>query len=110
MNGHIPVPAIRNAKQPSNNNIGVSSEIPNKLLLVNLTETDKPEDDQYLLKSVLQVILEYPGADDVDLVISSGGKRWRVEMRIIKTSYSDELANRLAELLDNPRALTIQKR
>ena len=79
-------------------------------MLVNLTETDKPEDDQYLLKSVLQIILEYPGADDVDLVIASGGKRWRVEMRIIKTSYSEELADRLATLLDNPRALTIQKR
>ena len=109
-NGIIPEPAVRAPKTPENQNIKVSTEAKNSLLLVNLTETDKPEDDQYLLKSVLQIILEYPGADDVDLVIASGGKRWRVEMRIIKTSYSEELADRLATLLDNPRALTIQKR
>ncbi len=76
-------------------------------LLVNLTETEHTEDDAYLLKSVLQLLLEYPGSDDVDLVIASQGKHWRLEMPIIKTSYCDELNDRLAELLGSPAAVSI---
>ena len=74
---------------------------------MNLTETEHAEDDAYLLKSALQLLLEYPGSDDVDLVIASRGKRWRLEMPIIKTSYCDELNNRLAELLGSPDAVSV---
>ena len=76
-------------------------------MLINLTETERPEDDSFLLKSVLQLLLEYPGVDDVDLVIASGGKRWRVEMPIIKTAYCDDLAARLGELLGAQEAVTV---
>ncbi len=76
-------------------------------LLVNLTETEQAEDDAYLLKSVLQLLLEYPGSDDVDLIIASRGKRWRLEMPIIKTSYGDELHARLAELLGSQDAVAV---
>ena len=76
-------------------------------VLINLTETERPEDDSFLLKSVLQLLLEYPGVDDVDLVIASGGKHWRVEMPIIKTAYCDDLAARLGELLGAQEAVTV---
>ena len=106
-----PEPAVRRPADSASTN-GTTPAAPAaatpRRLLVNLTETDRPEDDTYLLKSVLQIILEYPGADDVDLVIASGGKRWRVEMPIIKTGYCDELVARVGELLDNPVALTLQ--
>ncbi|MEX2430911.1 MAG: hypothetical protein WD645_03210, partial [Dehalococcoidia bacterium] len=74
-------------------------------LLINLTETDQPEEDTYLLRSVLQTLLDYPGNDEVDLLIASQGKRWRLEMPIIRTSYCDELAGRVAELLGRDDAL-----
>ncbi|MDE2766090.1 MAG: DNA polymerase III subunit alpha, partial [Chloroflexota bacterium] len=85
----------------------VSAANGQRKVLVNLTETEKPEDDAFLLKSVLQLLLEYPGSDDVDLVIASGGKRWRVEMPIIKTEYCDDLAVRLGELLGAQEAVSV---
>ncbi|MBI2872984.1 MAG: DNA polymerase III subunit alpha [Chloroflexi bacterium] len=77
-------------------------------LLINLAETDRPEDDRYLLREVLQVLLEFPGRDGVDLVISSQGKRWRLEMPIITTSYCDELHRRLGEMLGSSTAVRLE--
>jgi DNA polymerase-3 subunit alpha len=76
-------------------------------MLINLTETDKPEDDAYLLREVLQVVLEYPGNHGVELVISSGGKRYRLEMPIITTNCSSELQNRLKTMLGRQDAVTL---
>ncbi|MDA1215870.1 MAG: DNA polymerase III subunit alpha [Chloroflexi bacterium] len=76
-------------------------------MLINLTETDKPEDDAYLLREVLQVVLEYPGNHGVDLVISSGGKRYRLEMPIITTNCSSELQDRLKTMLGRQDAVTL---
>jgi len=76
-------------------------------MLINLTETDKPEDDAYLLREVLQVVLEYPGNHGVDLLISSGGKRYRLEMPIITTNCSPELQERLKTMLGKQDAVTL---
>jgi hypothetical protein len=76
-------------------------------MLINLTETDKPEDDAYLLREVLQVVLEYPGNHGVDLLISSGGKRYRLEMPIITTNCSSELQDRLKTMLGRQDAVTL---
>jgi DNA polymerase-3 subunit alpha len=77
-------------------------------LLINLTETDEPDEDAFLLRSVLQTLLDYPGTDRVDLLISSGGKKWRLEMPIITTGYCDELSARLAEMLGREDAVTLE--
>ena len=76
-------------------------------LLVNLTESDHPEDDAYLLRQVLTLLLDFPGTDSVDLVIYSQGDRYRLEMPIITTNYCQELAERLAQLLGTQEAVTV---
>ncbi|MBM3940837.1 MAG: hypothetical protein FJ318_08135, partial [SAR202 cluster bacterium] len=77
-------------------------------VLVRLTETEQPEEDAYLLRAVLSLLLEYPGSDGVDLIISSQGKRYRMEMPIITTSYCPELAARIAELFGRQDAVLVQ--
>jgi DNA polymerase-3 subunit alpha len=76
-------------------------------LLVNLTETNSPDEDAYLLRSVLQTLLDYPGTDRVELLISSDGKHWRLEMPIITTGYCQDLEGRLAGLLGRPDGVTL---
>ena len=77
-------------------------------LLVNLTETHQPQEDAQLLRRVLQVLLDYPGADAVDLIIVSQGKRWRMEMPIIRTHYCQELVEALVTMLGRQDAITLQ--
>ena len=79
-----------------------------KMILIHLTETDKPEEDQFLLKTILQTLLEYPGNDKVDLLISKNSTQWRLEMPIIRTSYCDELSQRLIELIGDNTAISIE--
>ena len=69
-------------------------------VLVKMKETDRPSEDNLLLKQVLQTLMDYPGTDEVDLVIESGGQFWRISMPIIRTRYSDELAAHLNEMRD----------
>lgn len=110
-----------NPEESSNNSSLTSSEAninhfePNqidhdhsKMILIHLTETDKPEEDQFLLKTILQTLLEYPGNDKVDLLISKNSTQWRLEMPIIRTSYCDELSQRLIELIGDNKAIRIE--
>ena len=72
-----------------------------------MTETDRPEEDQMLLREVLQSLLDYPGTDAVDLLITSEGRNWRLEMPIITTGFCTALESRIQELLGRPDAITI---
>ena len=110
-----PVKPYRNGDSPAvdivtNGAIPALSSTPAEpqQLLINLTETDHPEDDTQLLRQVLSLLLEYPGTDSVDLVIFSQGTRYRMQMPIVKTSYCPELGHRLAELLGTQNAVTVQ--
>ena len=73
-----------------------------------MTETEQPQEDQHLLRTVLETLLDYPGTDAVDLLIWSEGKRWRLEMPIVTTGYCEELAARLDEILGHD-AVTIEE-
>ena len=55
-------------------------------VLVKMKETDQPSEDNRLLKLVLQTLLDYPGTDEVDLVIESGGQFWRISMPLIRNT------------------------
>ena len=77
-------------------------------LLINMTETEHPQEDQRLLRTVLQKLMDYPGNDSVDLLIWSQGKRWRLEMPIITTKFCDELADHLSEMLGSAEAVSIE--
>ena len=76
-------------------------------LLINMTETDHPDEDQRLLREVLATLLDYPGTDAVDLLITSQGRNWRLEMPIITTGFCTALETRIHELLERPDAITI---
>ena len=80
-----------------------------RMLLVNLTETDKPEEDQFLLKAILQTLLEYPGNDRVDLLIHKDGTQWRLEMPIIRTGFCEELSERLIELTGSSDTISVEE-
>jgi DNA polymerase-3 subunit alpha len=76
-------------------------------LLINMTETNRPEEDQMLLREVLQTLLDYPGTDAVDLLITSEGRNWRLEMPIITTGFCTALESRLQELLGRTDVVSI---
>ncbi len=101
VNGTLPAPT------PLQNGNGTKAQEGPQKLLINLTETEHAEEDAFLLKQVLQLLLEYPGNDCVDLVIISQGKRWRLEMPIITTCYCEELEARVAELLGRQDAVSV---
>ena len=94
------------APPPSANGRGPTP--PRRKLLVNLTETEQPQEDTHLLRTVMEALLDYPGTDGVDLLIWSEGKRWRLEMPIVTTGYCDDLAVRLDEILGHD-AVTIEE-
>jgi hypothetical protein len=68
-------------------------------LVLRLSDTGNAGDDAYLLKSAMQLLLEYPGRDRVRLDIAAGGHRTRVEMPLVTTGYCPELEQRLAALI-----------
>jgi DNA polymerase-3 subunit alpha len=78
-------------------------------LLINMTETDRPDEDAHLLREVLQALLDYPGTDGVDLLITSEGKPWRLEMPIITTSFCTELSDRLRQMLGRDDAIILDE-
>ena len=77
-------------------------------LLINLTESDRPEEDRFLLRTILQTLLDYPGADEVDLLIRSGDKRYRLEIPIVRTDFCDDLAAKLYDLLGTADAVSLE--
>ena len=60
-----------------------------------------------LLREVLQTLLDYPGTDAVDLLITSEGRNWRLEMPIITTGFCEALNVRVQELLGRTDAITV---
>ena len=88
-------------------NSGMPTQPMRRKLLINMTETDRPDEDQMLLREVLQTLLDYPGTDAVDLLITSEGRNWRLEMPIITTGFCPALETRIHDLLERPDAITI---
>ena len=54
---------------------------------------------RFLLREVIQVLLEYPGKDRINLQIHTGGRRILMELPVLTTGYSEALRGRLEELL-----------
>lgn len=77
-------------------------------LLIRMTETNKPSEDQILLKRVLATLLEYPGPDEVNLLVQSEGRYWRIEMPLIRTNYCGELEAQLSDMLPAGAAVTVE--
>ena len=64
-----------------------------------ISESADAVQDAYLLREVIQVLLEYPGKDRVNLQVQTGGKRVLMELPVVSTGYTEELKVRLESLL-----------
>ncbi len=110
-NGPSPIKMEQPYSAPLPPSPPVTSSMPlqptRRKLLINMTETDSPDEDQRLLREVLQTLLSFPGNDAVDLLITSEGRNWRLEMPIITTGFCPALETRIHDLLPRPDAITI---
>ncbi|MEE8442681.1 MAG: OB-fold nucleic acid binding domain-containing protein, partial [Dehalococcoidia bacterium] len=68
-------------------------------VLISLKDTDNPEDDTYMLRLAIQLLLDFPGQDTVCLEILSNGNKVRLEMPHVTTEFCPELEERLADLI-----------
>ena len=66
--------------------------------MVSIADTGNA-DDTYLLKSAVQLLLEFPGEDALQLEIAWNGRRVRVDMPVVNTRFCPELEEKLAALL-----------
>ena len=89
---------------PEKGQATAESEDAQRTVLVNLADTGNSTEDAYLLKSTLQLLLEFPGTDRVHLEITSSGKRVRLEMPLVTTRFCPELEEHLASLIGPERA------
>jgi hypothetical protein len=64
-----------------------------------INESEDAVSDAHLLREVIQILLEYPGKDRVNLRIHTGGRRILMELPVVSTGYSEALRGRLEELL-----------
>jgi DNA polymerase-3 subunit alpha len=77
-----------------------------RTVLLNLTDTGNPVEDTYLLKSAIQILMEFPGPDQVHVEIASNGKTVLIEMPIVSTRFCPELHERLTTLIGAGRVST----
>ena len=64
-----------------------------------INESDDPVEDAHLLREVVQVLLEYPGGDRVNLEIHMKGRRVLMELPVVSVDYCEQLQARLEGLL-----------
>ena len=69
------------------------------VMLICMVESEDAEEDTLLLREAISTLLEYAGADRVQLEISTKGKRVRLELPTITTGYCLELQERLEEMI-----------
>ena len=92
-----------NGKSRKNGGNGQSAP-PRRTLVINLADSGNPGDDTYLLRSAMQLLLEFPGPDVVHLEIVSNTKTVRMEMPLVTTGFCPELEAKLGELIGPGRA------
>ena len=98
-----------NVPQKASNTLGRNDQAPIKdtgkgvseprTVALKIKESSDAVEDAYLLREVVQVLLEYPGKDRVNLQIQTGGKQVVMELPVISTGYTEEMKSRLEILL-----------
>ncbi len=78
-----------------------------RAVLLEIKESDNPIDDAHLLREVIQVLLEYPGKDRVNLRIHTQGKRVLMECPVVSVGHCAEMEHRLETLL-GPDTVSLQ--
>jgi len=64
-----------------------------------IEESDNAIEDAHLLREVIQVLLEYPGKDRVNLQIHTSTRKVLMELPVVSIGYCSELKLRLEEML-----------
>jgi putative phage-type endonuclease len=75
-----------------------------RIVLIKMGDTGNPEEDAHRLQSTMQLMLEFPGQDSVQLEITGHGQRTRLEMPLVTTSFCPELEEKLAALIGDGQA------
>ena len=70
-------------------------------LNLRLRQSDNAVDDQMMLDDVKRILLDYMGDDEVTLEIAADGHIYRMEWPPIRVNASDELAEKLTEVMGN---------
>ena len=96
-----------NGSSQNSNGNAVNGDEKRKAILLNLTDTGNPSDDAYLLKSAMELLLEYKGTDTVYLDIISNSNRVRLEMPMVTTKFCPALEIKLNALLGPGRTRLI---
>ena len=78
---------------------GESHSVQSRIVSLAISESADAVEDAHLLREVIQVLLEYPGKDRVNLQIQTGGKRVLMALPVVSTGYTEELKVRLERLL-----------
>ena len=78
-----------------------------RIVLINMEDTGNTEEDTHKLQSVMQLLLEFPGQDSVQLQITSNDQRTLLEMPLVTTSFCTELKEKLSALIGDGRARII---
>ena len=70
-----------------------------RAVLLEINESENAIEDAHVLREVIQVLLEYPGKDRVNLRIHTQGKWVLMECPVVSVEYCPELKERLQPLL-----------
>ncbi len=70
-----------------------------RTVVINLADSGDPAEDTYMLRSAMQLLLEFPGQDAVRVEILNNGQTTRLEMPLVSTQFCPELEERLVALI-----------
>jgi hypothetical protein len=77
----------------------VEKPVERKRLVVTLHQTDNEKADITQLHQLMAILQEYPGDDEVSLVVSNGIKIFKLKMGQIRVGYGEDLKRRLTGLV-----------
>jgi DNA polymerase-3 subunit alpha len=78
-----------------------------KRLIITLNQTDNRDEDISLLHQIMAIMNDYPGLDELSLVVSNGTKVFKLKMGQVRIGYCDELKRRLSRVVA-PEALRVE--
>jgi len=78
---------------------GSSGQLERNRVTLLLRQTDNENADAALLHAVVAVLREFPGEDEVILVISDGNKSFRMRMAQIRVAFGEALHQRLSGMI-----------
>ena len=77
-----------------------------KRLVITMQQTDDVEGDINRLHQLLAILAEYPGSDELILVVSNGSKIFKLKMVQVRFEYCDDLKRRLGQLIGDESLMT----